>query len=193
MRYQFDDFLLEKHDITLYECLYLIIFDSETDIKNIEESLKEKGLIIDKHLSLNAVKMLMKIKFDSLVDDTVNKPERFLKLAEKLRMLFPEGKKAGTTYYWRGSNIEIAKKLESLVKKHKFKFTDEQAINATKRYVESFNGNYTYMQLLKYFIVKNINTENGTEIKSSFMEYIENENDIVNNINSSEWNTELLN
>ena len=33
--------------------------------------------------------------------------------------------------------------------------TDEEIINATKRYVDSFNGNYQYMQLLKYFIWKN--------------------------------------
>ena len=34
-------------------------------------------------------------------------------------------------------------------------YTDEQVIEATKAYVASFNGNYTYMQLLKYFIWKN--------------------------------------
>ena len=34
-------------------------------------------------------------------------------------------------------------------------YSDEQIIQATKAYVDSFNGNYTYMQLLKYFIWKN--------------------------------------
>jgi hypothetical protein len=34
-------------------------------------------------------------------------------------------------------------------------YPDEDIINATKKYVNSFNGNYQYMQLLKYFIWKN--------------------------------------
>ena len=51
------------------------------------------------------------------------------------------------------------------------------------------------MQLLKYFILKNKITENGTEIKSSFMEYIENENNNEDDsmLNSSEWNNEIVN
>ena len=36
----------------------------------------------------------------------------------------------------------------------------------------TFNGDYTYMQLLKYFILKSL--PDG-EIKSDFMSYIENE------------------
>ena len=194
MRYVFDDFTLEKYDITLQECIILILKDLNINLQEIITSLEQKGLVIDNHLSLKSVQLLMDIKFNSIIDDTINDPKRFLKLAEELRKEFPEGKKDGTNYYWRGSNVEIAKKLETLVKKHKFKFTNEQAINATKKYVASFNGNYRYMQLLKYFILKNVNTENGTEIKSAFMEYIENENDeVTDNINSSEWNNEIVN
>jgi hypothetical protein len=34
-------------------------------------------------------------------------------------------------------------------------YSDEEIIAATKKYVDSFGGNYMYMQLLKYFIWKN--------------------------------------
>ena len=102
----------------------------------------------------------------------MSKDKEFKELADKLKELFPKGKKAGTTYMWRDSTAVIARKLKTLVVKYDYQFTEEQAIKATKAYVESFNGDYTYMQLLKYFILKSL--PDG-EIKSDFMSYIENE------------------
>ena len=99
--------------------------------------------------------------------------DRYDELADKLRELYPKGRKEGTSYLWRDSSAKIANKLRTLVKKYNFKFTDEQAINATKRYIESFNGNYSYMQLLKYFILKK-DKDTGEE-NSQLMSYIENE------------------
>lgn len=99
--------------------------------------------------------------------------DRFDVLADKLRELYPKGRKEGTAYMWRDSTAVISKKLKTLVKKYNFQFTDEQAVNATKKYIESFNGNYGYMQLLKYFILKR-NNETGEEV-SQLMSYIENE------------------
>ena len=83
--------------------------------------------------------------------------ERFNKLADKLRELFPAGKKPGYAYTWRDSTSCIADRLKKFFLKYDSdnKYTDEQVIQATKDYVASFNGNYTYMQLLKYFIWKN--------------------------------------
>jgi len=75
-------------------------------------------------------------------------------LAEKLRELFPAGKKPGYAYTWRDSISCIADRLKKFFMKYG-EYTDEQVIEATKAYVASFNGNYTYMQLLKYFIWKN--------------------------------------
>ena len=99
--------------------------------------------------------------------------DRYDELADKLRELYPKGRKEGTSYLWRDSHAKIANKLRTLVKKYNFKFTDEQAISATKRYIESFNGNYSYMQLLKYFILKK-DKDTGEE-NSQLMSYIENE------------------
>ena len=99
--------------------------------------------------------------------------DRYDELADRLRELYPKGRKEGTSYLWRDSHAKIANKLRTLVKKYNFKFTDEQAINATKRYIESFNGNYSYMQLLKYFILKK-DKDTGEE-NSQLMSYIENE------------------
>ena len=98
-----------------------------------------------------------------------------------MRDLFPSGKKPGTNYSWKDSAIVISQKLKILVAKYNCSFTEEEALEATKKYVESFNGNYTYMQLLKYFILK---TDKSTgEIKSDFMSLIENKEDNLENNN----------
>lgn len=80
--------------------------------------------------------------------------DRFTALANKLRAIFPAGKKSGYAYTWRDSESCIADRLKKFFLKYG-NYSDDEIVNATKRYVDSFNGNYTYMQLLKYFIWKN--------------------------------------
>ena len=81
--------------------------------------------------------------------------ERLKTLANSLRELFPAGKKPGYAYLWRDSESCIVDRLKKFFLKYGDNHTDEEIIDATKRYVDSFNGNYQYMQLLKYFIWKN--------------------------------------
>ena len=75
-------------------------------------------------------------------------------LAEKLREMFPKGKKGGQ-YYWRGTVGEIKLKLKSFISAYG-RYSDEDVIKATKRYLDGFKGgNYdSSMQLLKFFIMK---------------------------------------
>ena len=97
---------------------------------------------------------------------------KYERLAEKMRELYPKGLKPGTTYYWRDSTPIIAKKLKTVVEKFNTQFTEEQALDATRRYVESFNGDYRFMQLLKYFILK---TDRATgDIRSDFLSLLQN-------------------
>jgi hypothetical protein len=81
--------------------------------------------------------------------------ERLKNLANSLRELFPAGIKPGYSYTWRDSESCIVDRLKKFFLKYGDNHTDEEIIDATKRYVASFNGNYQYMQLLKYFIWKN--------------------------------------
>lgn len=102
----------------------------------------------------------------------IGKDEEFNNLASKMREIFPDGRKAGTAYYWRDSVPIIAKKLKTVVDRFNVQFTEEQALAATRRYVESFNGDYRFMQLLKYFILK---TDKATgDIRSDFLSLLQN-------------------
>lgn len=117
-------------------------------------------------------------------------------LVKRLIDLFPTGKKEGTNQYYRGSKKDITTKLRKFFKVYG-NYSYEDIYNATKRYVDSFNGDYRYMRILKYFISKSerkVDEEGVIYIEdvSQLAEYLEN-NDETDNLNSTEWNNELLN
>ena len=169
--------VLGKNNLSMDEFLVLLLTYNKANIQEVKQSLVEKGLadfsVMDNELVISNVTkdLITSVTIDS-DKAVISKDKEFRELAEKLKELFPKGKKAGTTYMWRDSTAVIARKLKTLVVKYEYEVTEEQALKATKSYVESFNGDYTYMQLLKYFILK---TLPDGEIKSDFMSYIENE------------------
>lgn len=185
--------VLKDYNLTIDEFLVLLLNYKDVDILKTNESLIKKELA-SKDVFNNLYLVLSNNTKDFISNVIVESDKKvqnfkldYLDLASKLREIFPEGKKNGTCYMWRDSNTIIAKKLKTLVSKFDYKFTEEQAINAAKEYVKSFNGNYTYMQLLKYFILKQ--DPITKEYRSDFMSYIENaDQKSINN----DWNTELI-
>lgn len=172
--------VLSKWGLSIQEFLFLLFSVKEGDINECISSLIRKGWV-DKNLfdatkvviSNNRKEDIATILVDS---EKVETKLEFEELADKLREIFPKGKKPGTTYMWRDTTAVIAKKLKILVTKYNCKFTEEQAIKATQAYVNSFGGNYKYMQLLKYFILKTpTNASGDVELRSDFMSYVDNE------------------
>ena len=197
MKLVIDSEVCESKGLTLEEFIVLYLNSKNVDINKTINSIIEKKVAGKDLFNPNAVvlssnsrKLLEEIILDS--DKTVAKNNKRLEnLAEKLRELYPEGKKQGTQYYWRDSNSVIVKKLKALIKKYGDCFTDEQAINATKKYVESFNGNYQFMQLLKYFISKNVVKGGEVEETSQLLSYIENAGQENKQQLTIDWETEL--
>ena len=179
--------VLKKYGLSLNEFLLLYLCSRETDINNVANSLVEKRLA-DKSLkeefvvvvSDNIKELIATILVDS-AKVVLNKNSDFMELADKMREIFPAGRKPDTTSYWRDSTQLITRKLSTLVTKFDISFTEEEALTATRRYVESFNGDYRFMQLLKYFILKT--DKNTGEIKSEFMSLLQNpeEQETLNN------------
>jgi hypothetical protein len=197
MKLVIDSEACESKGLTLEEFIVLYLNSKNVDINKTINSIIEKKVAGKDLFNPNAVvlssnsrKLLEEIILDS--DKTVAKNNKRLEnLAEKLRELYPEGKKQGTQYYWRDSNSVIVKKLKALVKKYGDCFTDEQAINATRKYVASFNGNYQFMQLLKYFISKNVVKGGEVEETSQLLSYIENAGQEDKQQMTIDWETEL--
>lgn len=108
---------------------------------------------------------------DMEIRDTV---DRFTILADKLRELYPTGRKAGTQLQWRDSTKIISQRLKAFVKRFGDKYSDESIIQATKKYIENFNGNYMYMQVLKYFIMKSSVEDGMSTTNSQLLSYLDN-------------------
>ena len=130
-------------------------------------------------LDKNKVKDLVSTISIESDKNVIDKDSEFTELATELREIYPAGRKDGTTYMWRGTTAEVAKKLKTLVVKYGYTINREDVLKATKEYVNSFNGNYRYMQLLKYFILKSVRDADGNvDIKSELMSLIENSDQI---------------
>ena len=185
MKLTIDQTILDKNNLTLEEFLVLFLSAREVDIGVISQSLVAKGLA-DKDL-FSSGKLVISDKVKDLVStipiesdkNVIDKDSEFTELATELREIYPAGRKDGTTDMWRGTTAEVAKKLKTLVVKYGYTINKEDVLKATKEYVNSFNGNYRYMQLLKYFILKSVKDADGNvDIKSELMSLIENSDQI---------------
>ena len=124
----------------------------------------------------------------------------YTELAENLRDLWPPGDKEILVggeirrYPWRDSVDNLAKRLESLwTSRFKGKeFTMEQCLTAARQYLNQFQDSVKYMQLLKYFILKqNDYTEPTGKVRytyeSKFADILE------SNATMDSWNETLDN
>lgn len=177
MKFVIDSDIIAKDGITIQEfsvLLYYIAGGVGMLNETLCDSLWNKGFLIKDIegyiLDNNKISLIENWATQSSMTSSTN--DRLESLASKLRDLYPSGKKAGTNYYWKDSVALISQRLAMFFKKFGDKFTDEQIVQATRGYIESFNGNYQYMQLLKYFIYKR-GVEKGEET-SQLLSYIEN-------------------
>ena len=197
MKWTIDSNIVSKHNLSMDDYVLLLYLTKGRDIEEHLNSLLERGWV-EKSLFNKSKKVLLTLKTKELISDILLDSDRavngqendFDELANQLRELFPKGNKAGTNYNWRGSTAEIARKLKNLVVKYGCRFTNEEAIAATKAYVASFNGDYKYMKLLKYFLLKTPRNNNGdVEIESDFMTYLENK-EVAEEVNGN-WTVDL--
>lgn len=177
MKITIDTEILQRNNFTLGEFLVMLFGYCDVKYKGNFDKLVEKSIIsknlFDKDsmvLSNNTRDLIAKVLIES--DAKVMGYElNFEELAKKLQDIYPKGNKPGTTYNWGDNTTVIAFKLRTLVAKYGFIFTEDEAIKATKEYVESFEDDNKNMKLLKYFILR---TSKNDSIDSMFMTIIEN-------------------
>jgi hypothetical protein len=186
MKLTIDEDSFKKVGISIPEALMILLIKTGVTISDLIKEMKEKQIIVEEN-SLMGKSLLVTQRWNDLCDsallnaeDNIPKGEKLSTLARALMDCFPEGRKEGTSQYWRGNIRDITLKLQKFFKLYGNKYTDEQLINATKRYVTSFNGRYQFMRVLKYFICKNekkVDSEgiNYIEEVSDLAAYIENE------------------
>lgn len=188
---------LLKNSTSLGEVLLLLAYYNKEDLQEAHSSLLKKGYIDAIYNTISPgykwrVTEKGKEKIDSVIIDSEEfekTDEEIMELAGNLKEIFPVGRKEGTSKYWAEGKALIAKRLKAFYKKYGSSYTDEQIVAATKKYVESFNGNYQFMKTLKYFIFKDQDVAGERDYTSDLLTFIENiEHDEVHRDN---WNTEL--
>lgn len=113
-------------------------------------------------------------------------------LCKEMRELFPKGMKPGTNTPWRAPTKLIEDRLRTFFKRFGM-YTEEEILDATKRYLNSYEIDDRFMRTIRYFIFK-LEAKNGVqECTSDLLTYLEDKElgDRVNNY-SDDWTTELM-
>ena len=204
MKITIDEKVCLKHKTTMQEFLISLavrIGGFEKTIDNMvgrEILVDDNGYKITQHWS----DVLDEIMADS--SGTIEKSdEELLKLAKKMRELYPQGRmldrRTGqpTAYYFRCNTTEIVKKLKTFFMRYG-NFSDEDILDAEKRYVASYRGNYQQkgFRLIKYFIFKDDVKQgpdgNYVEPLSPLLDFLENKESEEEVVNNEDWTTKLI-
>jgi hypothetical protein len=189
--------ILSQNGITSTDFIYMLIMANPLDYT--EQAFRDKfeklgllqyGNIAGKKIPLftdKGVKLYEKVSLQLTTANTsLIKTEKVDALVKKILELFPEGKKYGTPYYWRCGSKELAVRLMSFFNKYG-SYDEEKILKATDKYIKSFNGDYRFMKLAKYFVWKK--EEDGSE-SSELATQLENLN--VVDSNNDNWTQNIV-
>lgn len=191
MKITIDEKACTKHKMTPVEALFALAIraskDPEEELLNMENReifVRDKGAYkVTQHWS---------DVLDEIIAESggCTKSEDELKeLAKKMIDAYPHGaiidRRTGkpTTYFFQCNNYEVRAKLKSFYARYG-EYPDEDILDAEKRYVARWNGNYQQMgfRQLKYFIFKK--DKDTGEISSPLLDFLENkeseEEEVIN-------------
>ena len=182
MTISINDSVCSKYGLKEEELLTLLLIKSGVHIPAILEDLEKSKKIVRDVFGNYLITQRWNDVADSVIldsDKDVKSDSYLEELALKLAAIFPKEKKTGTCHYFRGNKKDNILKLKKFFKLYGNTYTEEQILTAAKNYVDSFNGNYQYMRILKYFIWKdeikiNADGKKFVEETSDLASWIEN-------------------
>lgn len=184
MKLVIDETVCNNFDISLEEVLVGLIFKLNIDTNSVIDSLMEKGALVTNQLGILKLDKYTEDRITQVLlnsDKEVPSDERCENLAIQMRALYPKGNNS-SGYPWRGNLRDLTKRLKKFFKLYG-NWTDEEIIDATQRYISHYNGDYTYMRILKYFILKSDKGEEGSDLAT----WLENDTEV----NNDDWLNEM--
>lgn len=172
----------KKNGLNPEELLAILLVKTGTNIPKLFNSLVEKQMLVKDIFGSYMVTQRWDDVASTIVldsDKSRQPSERIENLAIKLAEIFPKEKKVGTCHYFRGNKKDNVLRLKKFFKLYG-SYTDEQILEAARKYVASFNGNYSYMRVLKYFIWKD-----EVKIDGEGNRYVDEVSDLANWIENS--------
>ena len=184
---QIDKSVLKQYSIRLTEYFFMMIlmYYPNTRISIDLSNLLENGFIIENDVGCSltdiGLDFIKEVETMSVTKNISNKDIELL--AEQMRLMFPEGKKQGTTKYWRDNKSNVEAKLKTFFKKYGH-YDSELILKATQKYIDSFGDSKQLMRILPYFIEK-------SEV-SELMTIIENIDEVKSDSQNEMWVTTLI-
>lgn len=155
MKITIDDKACLKHKLSVEETLIALAVKYGKNLKETYENLLNREVLVkddeNTYLTQHWNDVLDEIILDS--NGAIDDEERLKNLANRMKEVYPKGKMPGTPYYYQCNTREIMLKLKKFFKIYG-NYADDDIVEATKRFVSSFNGNYKFLPLIKYFIFK---------------------------------------
>jgi hypothetical protein len=199
MKITIDDKACLKHKLSVEETLIALAVKYGKNIKEAYENLLNKEVLVkddeNTYITQHWNDVLDEIILDS--NGAIDDEERLKNLATKMKEVYPKGKMPGTPYYYQCNTKEIMLKLKKFFKMYG-NYTDDDIVDATKRFIASFNGNYKYLPLIKYFIFKDKlvmgeDEQQHVSSESPLATFLENKEDSDVVAASDDWLTSVRN
>lgn len=189
MRLVIDEAKCLQHKLTLEEALLSLVAKKDINIPEMLKNLCNRGIISNNQgiysLSEDWNKEIqLAIKESGGVCDF----QKFMPLAKKMRECFPEGIHPVGHSHYKTSTVEVAKLLVTFFNTFG-SYSEEEIIDATKRYIASFNGNYQMCLILRNFIflTKDVPGQKKCTIESSKLaDFLENKED-SSQLTADDW------
>lgn len=156
MKITINEEVCKKHNLSVEETIGLLFVRlTQNAHKEIDKLINDEKVVNDLLTDEILITQRWNDEVDSIIlesDDSIPNEEELRELASKMREMFPKGFKIGSAA-WRGNVRELTIRLQKFYKLYG-NYKPEEILDATQRYVQSFNGDYTKMRILKYFILK---------------------------------------
>ena len=205
MKLSIDEKVCLKHKLTLEEALMALCIRQIKDVVQVHDNLINREVFVYKDGNTYITQHWSDVLDEILCDSSKEcdkSDEELLELAKKMRDLYPRGKMVNslgitTPYYYRCNNAEVIKKLKKFFMLFG-NYSDEDILDATKRYVASFNGMYSRMRLIKYFILKDDvrpGEDGGGHVEqiSDLLTFLENkESEEGEGVNTEDWTSKII-
>jgi hypothetical protein len=198
MKIVIDEKVCTKHKMTPVEVLFALAIRASESPQGELLNMENREIIV-KDRDVYRVTQHWSDVLDEIIADSSGNVERtdeeLIELAKKMRELYPQGRmldrRTGqpTAYYFRCNTTEVVKKLKTFFMRYG-NYSDEDILDAEKRYVASYRGNYQQkgFRLIKYFIFKDDVKQgpdgNYIEPLSPLLDFLENkeseEEEVIN-------------
>ena len=199
MKITIDEKVCLKHKLTPEEVMFALAARGTRDLGKTLDNLVDREVMVYKDGKYLITQHWSDVVDEILCDSSggIDNEERLSNLAKEMRACYPKGKMPGTVYYYQCNSREIIQKLKKFFTAYG-NYPDAKIIDATKRFVASFNGNYRYLPLIKYFIYKDklVMGEDGQQHvspESQLATYLENKEDNNLATASDDWLVEVRN